>query len=62
MPGSKFISRCQLLILILIVDVLCISEKYALEYDKKKKRERLDIATKQLKTAIVKENMKEYRR
>ena len=37
------------------------SEKYALEYDRQKKKERLEIATKQLKTTLVKENMRQLR-
>ena len=36
-------------------------ERYGLEYDRKKRQERLETATKSLKTAIVKENMREFR-
>ena len=32
-----------------------------MEYDRQKKKERLDIATKQLKTTLVKENMRQLR-
>ena len=39
---------------------LCL-ERYGLEYDRKKRQERLETATKSLKTAIVKENMREFR-
>ena len=37
------------------------AERYGLEYDRKKRQERLETATKSLKTAIVKENMREFR-
>ena len=44
----------------MVFHCLC-PERYGLEYDRKKRQERLETATKSLKTAIVKENMREFR-